>query len=213
MAVEYNDYGGSQAGYFAFRWRRCPLSALQTTSKRGGEKRKFSEANIVRHLKERLKGEAFNAVHGALLAGASLTEHFARTGFQIWKQVTSDPRCDKHAAQGPKVSPTDTEDLARYSTEIYDTLPLAILESMGSENELNNLLTIGAFVEKLPLYSQHAWGSYGRRRADEDGEVACRVFCEFLEEHTKDWQFGDVQNDVRSREGVRARNRAPFQER
>ena len=91
----------------------------------------------------------------------------------------------------PTVSTTDTEDLARYSTEIYNTL--AILETIGIDNEVNNLRTINELVHKLRLDSQHAWGQYGRRRAEEDGEVTCRIFCDFLEEHAKDRQFGAVR--------------------
>ena len=151
----------------------------------------FSEAKIVRHLKDRLKGEAFNAVHGALLAGASLTRilHVLDTRFgnklHVAQAVTS------RLLERPTVSTTDPEDLARYSTEIYNTL--AILETIGSDNELNNLRTINELVHKLPLDSQHAWGQYGRRRAEEDGEVTCRIFCDFLEEHAKDRQFGAVR--------------------
>ena len=120
----------------------------------------FSEAKILRHLKDRLKGEAFNAVHGALLAGASLTLilHVLDSRFGNKLQVTQ--AVTSRLLERPKVSAADTEDLARYSTEVYNTL--AILESMGGENELNNFRTINLLVEKLPLDSQHAWGYHGR---------------------------------------------------
>ncbi|XP_043240250.1 uncharacterized protein LOC122390886 [Amphibalanus amphitrite] len=99
------------------------------------------------------------------------------------------------------MSVMDVEELARFSTEVYNAI--AVLESMGSENEMNNFRTISLLVEKLPLDSQHAWGSYGRQHADEHGDVTCRTFCDFLEEHAQDRQFSAVRAEPGSREPTR----------
>ena len=154
-----------------------------------------SEMQVLRHLKERLKGQAFQAVHGALLTGASfeevwaiLEERFGNPQIIIGKTV-------KKLLNFSQIRDGDIERLQLFSTELSNAI--AILRSMGHAEELDSLQIIQKLAAKLPKDSRHEWGLYGRSKVG-GGRVTCEFFCAFLRTHVKDRRFcadSDITED------------------
>ena len=152
----------------------------------------FTELQITQHLRERLRGDAFEAVHGTLLSGGSLDRILhvldCRFGnrFVITRAIT-----DK-LLNRPKVRSGDVEDLSHFCAEIYNAL--SILEAVGYQTELDNYRALSSLVEKLPPESQLGWGSFARSQVETDQPLTCQLLHDYVSSHLKDRQFGAPKN-------------------
>ena len=173
---------------FDGKFSRYPFFRLQVDE--AMDSGQFTDVQIVRHLRDRLKGPAFEAVHGALLSGCSLARilHVLETRFGNRLQVTND--VTKQLLSFGKISSNDIERLAQFGTAVYNAI--STLQAVGFESELDNLRTLQLLAEKLPLESQQAWGAYARRRCEDGRRLSCDLFHEFLEENIKDRQYSVV---------------------
>ena len=147
---------------------------------------RYSETQILRHLKERLRGVAFEAVHGALLTGGSFGD--VRT---ISKERFGDPqiivnRTVRKLMETAPLKEGDIDALERFSTDISNAV--AIIRHVGQSSELNSLQVMQVLTSKLPRDSRHEWGSYGRSKV-EGGTLTCDLFAAFLKAHIKDRRF------------------------
>ena len=170
---------------FDGNFSRYPFFKLQVSeARRDGS---FSDVQIIRHLRDRLRGPAFESVHGALLSGCPLDRilHVLESRFGNKLQVSSDVTAK--LLRFNKIRSHDVIELARFGTEVYNAV--STLQAVGFETELDNLSTLQLLTEKLPQDSQHAWGAYARRRCEDGSSLTCSMFHEFLEEHIKDRQY------------------------
>ena len=173
---------------FDGNFSRYPFSRLQVDE--AMDSGQFTDVQIVRHLHDRLKGPAFEAVHGALLSGCPLPRilHVLETRFGNRLQVTND--VTKQLLSFGKINSNEVERLAQFGTAVYNAI--STLQAVGFESELNNLRTLQHLAEKLPLESQQAWGTYARCRCEDGRMLSCDLFHEFLEENIKDRQYSVV---------------------
>ena len=194
---------------FDGKYSRYPFFKLQVDeAMRSGQ---FTDLQIIRHLRDRLKGPAFEAVHGALLSGCPLLRimHALESRFGNRLQVTS--AVTTQLLNFDTILSNDTELLSQFGTAVYNAI--STLQAVGFESELDNLRTLQLLTGKLPLESQQAWGAYARRRCEDGRKLSCGLFHEFLEEHIKDRQYGVIgsslqvhpSHDVKNRSGSRGR--------
>ncbi|XP_043209021.1 uncharacterized protein LOC122374380 [Amphibalanus amphitrite] len=171
---------------FDGRAERYPFFKMQVNEAR--DSGNFTDLQITQHLRERLRGEAFEAVHGTLLSGGSLSRILhvleSRFGnpFLITHAVT------EKVMNRPKVRSNDVRDLSQFCADIYNTL--SILEAVGYESELDNYSTLSTLVEKLPQESQLGWGAFARAQIEAGHPLTCRLLYEYINSHLKDRQFG-----------------------
>ena len=147
---------------------------------------------IIRHLRDRLKGPTFEAVHGALLSGCPLLRimHVLESRFGNRLQVTNEVTSQLPSFE--RIDSNDIEHLARFGTAVYNAI--STLQAVGFDSELDNLRTIQLLSEKLPLESRQAWGTYARRRCEDGRRLSCGLFHEFLEENIQDRQYSVVSS-------------------
>ena len=114
---------------------------------------RYSETQILRHLKERLRGDAFEAVHGALLTGGTFDDVWS-----ILKERFGDPqiiinRTVRKLMDIPPLKEGDIDALERFSTDVSNAI--AIIRHMGQSHELNCIQVMQALTSKLPRESRH----------------------------------------------------------
>ena len=156
----------------------------------------FTDAQIIQHLRDRLKGDAFEAVHGMLLSGGSLQSilRVLETNFGspfVITQTTTEKLLNR-----PKVRSADLHDLSHFCTEVYNAM--SVLEAIGYQSELDNYRTISTLAGKLPSESRLGWGKYARTKVDAGIPLSCRMFHEYLSGHVQDFQFSVPHNGVTS---------------
>ena len=171
---------------FDGRAERYPFFKMQVQEVRSSGH--FTELQITQHLRERLRGDAFEAVHGTLPSGGSLDIilHVLESRFGnrfVITQAVTDKLLNR-----PKVRSGDVEDLSHFCAEIYNSL--SILEAVGYRTELDSYRTLSSLVEKLPAESQLGWGSFARAEVEKGQPLTCQRFYDFLSSHLKDCQFG-----------------------
>ena len=163
----------------------------------------FTDAQIIQHLRDRLKGAAFEAVHGMLLSGGSLQSilHVLETNFGsrfVITQATTDKLLNR-----PKVRGGDLRDLSQFCTEVFNAM--SVLEAVGYQGELDNYRAISTLASKLPSESRLGWGTFARAQVQSGTMLSCRMFHEYLSGHVQDFQFSVPSNcGARSRTEYRS---------
>ena len=147
----------------------------------------YSEAKILSHLKEKLKGSAFQAVRASLLMGGSLFDIM-----NVIQKRFGDPRIvvrhvTRKLLERQKIRQHDVADLVTFSVQINNTL--SILKAMQFERELDNTQSISELVSKLPPGDIERWGEYGRRMERDGRAITFESFAFFLSDLVEDRQF------------------------
>ena len=173
--LEFTEFDG--------KYEEFPFFKAQVTE---AIRSQHSEVQVLRHLKERLKGQAFQAVHGTLLTGASLEDVWAILEERFGNPQIIVSRTVKNLLNFPQIREGDIERLERFSTEVSNAI--AILRSIGLAEELDSLQVIQKLTAKLPKDSRNEWGFYGRSKVG-GGRVTCELFCAFMRTHVKDRRF------------------------
>ena len=161
----------------------------------------YSEAKILSHLKEKLKGSAFQAVRASLLMGGSLFDIM-----NVIQKRFGDPRIvvrhvTRKLLERQKIRQHDVADLVTFSVQINNTL--SILKAMQFERELDNTQSISELISKLPPGDIERWGEYGRRMERDGRAITFESFAFFLSDLVEDRQFAIPTALCSSKTGTR----------
>ena len=148
----------------------------------------FTDLQITQHLRERLRGDAFETVHGTLLSGGSLDRILHALDSRFGNPFIITQAVTEKVMNRPKVRSNDVRDLSKFCAEIYNVL--SILEAVGYQSELDNYGTLSSLVEKLPPESQLGWGGFARAQVEAGQPLTCQLLYDYITAHLKDRQFG-----------------------
>ena len=161
----------------------------------------YSEAKILSHLKEKLKGSAFQAVRASLLMGGSLFDIM-----NVIQKRFGDPRIvvrhvTRKLLERQKIRQHDVADLVTFFVQINNTL--SILKAMQFERELDNTQSISELISKLSPGDIECWGEYGRRMERDGRAITFESFAFFLSDLVEDRQFAIPTALCSSKTGTR----------
>ena len=139
----------------------------------------FTEIQIIQHLRDRLKGAAFDAVHGMLLSGGSLSSILHVLEANFGSRFTITQTTTEKLLNRSKIRSGDLRELSRVCTEVYNAM--AVLEAVGYQSELDNYRAISTLASKLSSDSRLGWGhEFAREKVESGRALSCPTFHEYL---------------------------------